>query len=75
LTVIALVYVVHDTDVRMLQGGGCLGLMDKTFFGFRIADEFRRKKFQGNRSVKAEVLGFVDNTHTTPAQALKYRVM
>jgi hypothetical protein len=52
----------------MIQCGGSFGFLYKARFAFRIGDSSFGQNFDGDHTIKAEVTGFVDHTHTTLAQ-------
>jgi hypothetical protein len=61
---------IDGADVGMVQGGGCLSFALEAGQGQRIFDYVIRQKLQGDKSVKTDVLGLVDNAHATAAQLL-----
>ena len=62
--------VVNGADVRMIESrrGTCLAL--KTLDGLWIRRQFARQELQCHPSTQSRVIGGVDHTHATAAEAL-----
>jgi hypothetical protein len=63
--------VVNGTNVGMVQSRGGLGFALESSEGLRIFRDVFMKKFQGDKTVQANVFGFVDDAHATAAQLLR----
>ena len=61
---------IDRADVRMTQSRGGLRFVLETGERLRITGEFLRKKFQGHKTVEANVLGLIDHTHPTTSELL-----
>jgi hypothetical protein len=70
LTVVGLVNVVNDTDIPVLERRECRGFVDEPAFRVRIVRQFRGKEFQRDLTVKFEVFGAIDNSHSTVSDKL-----
>ncbi len=55
-------------DVGMIQGRGGLGFALKARERVRVVGNIGREEFQGDKTVEADVLCFVDDTHATAAE-------
>jgi hypothetical protein len=55
----------NDTDGAVPEGGGSLGLVDKSFLRVRVASELGREEFQGNSASEVQILGILDDTHAS----------
>ena len=60
--------VIDGADVGMVERGRGLGFALKTGERLRIAGDIVGKKFQGDETVKANVLGFIDDSHAATAE-------
>jgi hypothetical protein len=59
--------VVDGADIRMVQGGRCLGFTLKSKKGLGVACQRVGEKLQCNEPVEASVLGLVDDSHAPAA--------
>src|SRR5215831_17348042 len=66
---------VNRADIRMIQGGSCLGFTLESGQGLGVARDFVGKKLEGNETVKSDVLRLVDNTHPAATELLEDAVM
>src|SRR5882724_10884648 len=60
--------VVNRTNVWMVESGSGLGFPLETGQGLRVPGEIIGEEFQGDKSVEARVLGFVDNAHAAATE-------
>ena len=65
---IFLIDVIDRDDVRMVERGGRLRLLNKTPFPVRIGDSVFRQYFDSHRPVQSHVHGTVHHTHSAFAQ-------
>ena len=56
--------VINRTDIRVIQRRGSFGFAAEAFEGMRIVGKIVRKEFEGDRTVEACVLGFINHTHS-----------
>ena len=75
LAAVLLADVVYGADVRMIQGGGCLGFSAESFERLRIARYIVWQELQCDETVEAYVFGFVDNAHAPTAEFFGDAVM
>ncbi len=61
---------VDDTDVRVRQRRGRLGLNQEPLLQSRLVQEVRGQELQGHRALEFEVLGFINDPHSAPADLL-----
>jgi hypothetical protein len=54
----------------VIKGGRGLGFALKAGEGLRIARYILRKEFEGDETVKARILGFVDDAHAATTELL-----
>src|SRR5208283_4764363 len=67
---VLLANVVDGADVGVVQCGGRLRFALKSSEGLRVSGHILGEKFQGDKPVKARVLGLVDNAHAAAAKFL-----
>src|SRR5438045_8929123 len=65
----------NGANIGMIQGRSGLRFAFKTGQSLRIASNLRRQKFERNKTMKASVLCFVDNAHSTTAKFFEHGVM
>ena len=70
-----LINLVDDADVGMIEAGGGPGFPLKALQGHGVADQFGRKKLQGDASTQAQIQGAIDDSHTAATQFLFDPVM
>src|SRR5580693_10353259 len=59
----------------MIQRRGGLRLSLKTREGLRVFRDVVRQEFQGDEAMEADVLGFVDDAHSSAAEAVQDAVV
>ena len=59
--------VVDGADIRMVEGGSCLGFALKAAEGLRIFGDLIGQKLESDKTMQPGVLGLVDHTHTAAA--------
>src|SRR2546426_6131905 len=67
---ILLADVVDRANVGMVQGGRCLRLASETGECLRVSGYFFGQELEGDKTVEAAILGFVDHTHPPAAELL-----
>ncbi len=60
---IFLTNIMNGTDVRMVQSGRSLSLSLETGKRMRVSRNIVRQEFQGNKAIKARVLGLINDAH------------
>ncbi|OGD20257.1 MAG: hypothetical protein A2W03_04290 [Candidatus Aminicenantes bacterium RBG_16_63_16] len=64
-----------DDDVRVVERGGGLGLLDEPLLSVGVGHSFGGEKFDGDGAVEVAVLGFVDGAHAALADLLQDAVV
>ena len=67
--------VVNGANVGMIERRRGLGFAPKPFEGLRVARQFHGKEFQGDETIQARILRFVDHAHTAAAELFDNAVM
>src|SRR5580704_1300723 len=67
--------IVDRANVRMVQCGSSSRLALETLKRFLVSGELVRKEFQRDLAAEANVLGFIDDTHTAATEFLDNAVM
>ena len=65
--VLALADLVDGADVRVVEDGGGLGLVDEALAGLGVVDELRGQELEGDGAAELEVVGLVDDAHAAAA--------
>jgi hypothetical protein len=67
--------IMDDDDVRMAEGGGCLGLLDETLLTLGIRNAILGKDLDSDGPVEMGVDGLVDGTHAALADLFGDMIM
>jgi hypothetical protein len=67
--------IVDGADIGVVQSGCGLTFTLKTSEGLGIARNYFRQKFEGDETMKAGILGLINNAHPAAAESFKHGVM